>query len=86
MLDRLLGKIKMFRILQFLPNKPPDVIDPRGTPHPPYGHLLHSMAHFVPTPSKGKVLGRPARCHSGRVTGDDGASSAAGASPRPTHS
>ncbi len=39
MLGRLLGKMKLFRILQILPNKPPDVVDRRGTPFPPFGHL-----------------------------------------------
>ncbi len=49
MLDRLLGKIEMFRILQILPNKPPDAVNPHGTPHPPFGHL----------PLQGEGLGTP---------------------------
>ncbi len=39
MLVRLFGKMELFKMLEILPNKPPDVVNPRGTPHPPYGHL-----------------------------------------------
>ncbi len=39
MLVRLLGKMKLFKILEISPYKPPDVVNLRGTPHPPFGHL-----------------------------------------------